>query len=89
MALQAPRHQQQFVPAYQSGKSKKNKSRRYKRKPQKPTSNHGYEGLLSLMQSMLRRMANMDMTRKPSPPVKQVWVKNDETIHPLRGSGLT
>jgi hypothetical protein len=21
--------------------------------------------------------------------VKQVWVKNDETIHPLRGSGLT
>jgi hypothetical protein len=31
---QAPRHQQQFVPANQSGKSKKNKSRRYKRKPQ-------------------------------------------------------
>jgi hypothetical protein len=58
--------------AYQSGKSKKNKSRRYKRKPQKPTSNHGYEGLLSLMHGMLRRMANMDMTRKPSPRVKQV-----------------
>jgi hypothetical protein len=50
-----------------SCKSKKNKSRRYKRKPQKPTSNHGYEGLLSLMQDMLRRMANMDMTHKPSP----------------------
>jgi hypothetical protein len=89
MALQAPRHQQQFVPAYQSGKSKKNKSRRYKRMPQKPTSNHGFEGLLSLMKGMLRRMANMDMTRKPSPWVKQVWVKNDETIHPLRGVGLT
>jgi hypothetical protein len=88
-ALQASRHQQQFVPAYQSGKSKKNKPRRYKRKPQKPTSNHGYEGLLSLMQDMLRSMANMDMTRKPSPRVKQVWVKKDETIHPLRGSGLT
>jgi hypothetical protein len=27
----------------------------------------------------------MDMTRKPSPRVKQVWVKKDETIHPLRG----
>jgi ribosome modulation factor len=87
--LQAPRHQQKFVPANQSGESKKNKSRRYKRKPQEPTSNHGYERLLSLMQGMLRRMANMGMTRKPSPRVKQVWVKKDETIHPLRGSGLT
>jgi hypothetical protein len=87
-ALQAPRHQQKFVPANQSDKPKKNKSRCYKRKPQKPTSNHGYEGLLSLMQDMLRRMANMDMTCKPSPRVKKVWVKNDETIHPLRGSGL-
>jgi hypothetical protein len=46
-AHQAPQHQQQFVPTNQSGKSKKNKSRCYKRK--KPTSNHGYEGLLSLM----------------------------------------
>jgi hypothetical protein len=66
-AHQAPPHQQQFVPANQSGKSKKNKPRRYKRKPQKPTSNHGYERLLRLMQDMLRSMANMDMTRKPSP----------------------
>jgi hypothetical protein len=34
----------------------------------------------------------MDMTRKPSPRVKQVWVKNDETIvtHTCltRGDGL-
>jgi hypothetical protein len=88
-ALQAPQHQQRFVPANQSGKPKKNKSRRYKRKPQKPNSSHGYEGLLSLIHGMLRSMANMDMTRRPSPQVKQVWVKNDETIHPLRGSGLT
>jgi hypothetical protein len=88
-ALQAPQHQQQFVPAYQIGKSKKNKSRCYKRKPQKPTSNHGYERLLSLMQGMLRSMTNKDMTRKPSPRVKQLWVKNDETIHPLRESELT
>jgi hypothetical protein len=87
--LQAPRHQQQFNLAYQSGKSKKNKSRRYKRKPQKPISYHGYEGLLSLIQGMLRSMANMDMTRKPSPRVKQVWVKSDETIHPMRGNERT
>jgi len=59
------------------------------RKLQKPTSNHGYEGLLSLMQGMLRSMANMDMIRKSSPRVKKVWVKKDETIHPLRGSRLT
>jgi hypothetical protein len=91
-AFQAPRYQQgqlKFVPANQSGKSKKNKSRRYKRKPQKPISNYGYEGLLSLMQCMLRRMDNMNKTCKPPPQVKQVWVRNDETIHPLRGSGLT
>jgi hypothetical protein len=89
MALQAPRHQQKFVSANQSGKPKKNKSRRYKRKPQKPNGSHGYEGLLSLIQGMLKSMANMNMTRKPSPLVKQVWVKKDGTIHPLRGSGLT
>jgi hypothetical protein len=75
--------------ANQSGKPKKNKSRRYKRKLQKPNGSHGYEGLLSLIQGMLRSMANMDMTRKPSPRVKQVWVKKDETIHPLKGSRLT
>jgi hypothetical protein len=27
----------------------------------------------------------MDKTYKPPPWVKQVWVKKDETIHPLRG----
>jgi hypothetical protein len=78
-----------FVPANQSGKPKKNKSRRYKKKPQKPNDSYGYEGLLSLLQGMLRSMANMDMTNKPSQRVKQVWVKNDETIYPLRVSGLT
>jgi hypothetical protein len=71
------------------GKLKKNNSRHYKRNLQKPISNHGYEGLLSLMQCMLRRMDNMNKTCKPPPRVKQVWVRNDETIHPLRGSGLT
>jgi len=86
MALQAPRHQQKFVPANQSGKSKNKKSRLYKRKSQKPNGSHGYEGLLSLIQGMLRSMDNMDMTCKPSPWVKQVWVKKDVTIHPLRGS---
>jgi hypothetical protein len=31
----------------------------------------------------------MNKTCKPPPRVRQVWVTNDETIHPLRGSGLT
>jgi hypothetical protein len=88
-ALQAPQHQQRFVPANQSGKPKKNKSRRYKRKLQKPSGSHGYEGLLSLMEGMLRRMDNMDKTCKPPPRVKQVWVKSDETIHPMRGNERT
>jgi hypothetical protein len=73
--FQAPWHQQRqlkLVSANQSGKSKKNKSRRYKRKSQKPISNHGYEGLLSLMQCMLRIMDNMNKTCKPPPRVKQV-----------------
>jgi hypothetical protein len=38
---------------------------------------------------MLRRMDNMGKTYKLPPRVKLVWVKKDETIHPLRGSGLT
>jgi hypothetical protein len=89
---QAPRHQRQqqkFLFSNQSGKPKKSKSRHFKRKPQKPNSNHGYKELLSLMQGMLRRMDNMEKTHKPAPQVKQVWVRNDETIHPLKGSGLT
>jgi hypothetical protein len=54
-----------------------------------PNNNHSYEGLLSMMQGMLKRMANMDKTCKPPPQVKQIYVKNDKTIHPLKGSGLT
>jgi hypothetical protein len=72
-APQHQRQQQKFVPTNQSGKPKKSKSRRFKRKPQKPNNNHAYEGLLSLMQGMLRRMDNMDKTRKPPSRVKQVW----------------
>lgn len=68
---------------------KEEQTKALQEKAEKPTSNHGYEALLSLMQDMLRSMANMDMTCKPSQRVKHVWVKKDGTIHPLRGSGLT
>jgi hypothetical protein len=89
IAHQAPRHQQKFVLANQSGKLKKNKARRYKRKSQKSNSYHDYERFLSLMQGMLRRMDSMSNTRSHLPRVHQVWVRKDETIHPLRGSRFT
>jgi hypothetical protein len=50
--------------------TKEEQIRPYKRNLQKPNSYHDYEGLLSLIQGILRRMANMDITRKPSPLVK-------------------
>jgi hypothetical protein len=52
-------------------------------------SNHAYEGLMSLLQGMLRRMDSMTNTRSHLPRVHQVWVRKDETIQPLKGSGLT
>jgi hypothetical protein len=41
-----------------------------------------------MMQNVLRRLHNLDKAHN-LPRIKQVWVKNDEAIHPLRGSGLT
>jgi hypothetical protein len=45
--------------------------RHYKKKPQKPDNNHAYEGLLSLLQGMLRRMDSMSNTRSHLPQVHQ------------------
>jgi hypothetical protein len=45
--------------------------------------------LLRLLQGMLRRMDRMSNTRSHLPRVHQGWVRKDETIHPLNGSGLT
>jgi len=56
----------------QKCKPRTNTPRHYKKKPQKPDSNHAYEGLLSLMQSILRRMDSMNNTRNPPPQVKKV-----------------
>jgi len=62
-----------------------NTSRHYKKKLQKPDRNHAYEGLLSLLQGMLRRMDSMSNTQSHLPRVQQGWVRKDEIIHPLRG----
>jgi hypothetical protein len=89
---QAPQHQwkqQRFVPTNQNGKPRKNKSRHYKKKLQKPESDQSYKRLPILMQSLLRWMDNQMKACQQPPRVRQVWVRKEETIHPLRGSGLT
>jgi hypothetical protein len=81
---QVPWHQRQ-----QQRSVPKNTSRHYKKKLQKPNSNHAYEGLLSSLQEMLRRIDKISNTRSHLPRVHQGRVRKDEIIHPLRVSGLT
>jgi hypothetical protein len=42
-----------------------------------------------MMKTVLTRLDKLDKAHNPNPKVSKVWVRNDETIHPLRGSGLT
>ena len=45
------------------------------------------EGLVMMMKGVLFRLNQFEKVHKPRPKITQVWVRNDETIHPLRGSG--
>jgi hypothetical protein len=36
----------------------------------------------------LVRLDKLDMAHNPASQVNKVWIRNDETVHPLRGSGL-
>lgn len=45
--------------------------------------------LLSVKQNVLSRLDKMDKAHNLAPKSKKVCVRKDETIHPLRGSGLT
>jgi hypothetical protein len=56
-------------------------------KPHKPKKNHVCEGLVKIMKSVLVRLSNLDMTYNFASQVNKVWLRKDETIHPLRGSG--
>jgi hypothetical protein len=58
-------------------------------KPYKPKKNQTNEGLVNMMKSVLVRLIKLDMAHTPASQVEKVWVRKDETIHPLRGSGLT
>jgi hypothetical protein len=41
------------------------------------------------MQSVLSRLDKLGNAYNLAPRVKKVWIRNDEIIHPLRGSGPT
>jgi hypothetical protein len=58
-------------------------------KPHKFKKKQTNEGLVNMMKSVLVRLINLDMAHTPASQVEKIWVRKDETIHPLRGSGLT
>jgi len=58
-------------------------------KPSEPRDNHLYEGLFSMMQNVIRRLDKLDKVQNLAPTIKNVKVRKDKTIYPLRGSGLT
>jgi hypothetical protein len=70
------------------GKYDNTKAECFKVKPHKPKKNQIFEGLVNMMKSVLVRL-NLDIAYNLASPVNKVWVRKDETIHPLRGSGLT
>jgi hypothetical protein len=41
-----------------------------------------------MMKSVLVRLINLDMAHTPTSQVEKVWVRKNETIHPLRERGL-
>jgi hypothetical protein len=42
-----------------------------------------------MMQNILSILNKLDKAHNPAPRFKKIWVRKDETIHPLRESGLT
>jgi hypothetical protein len=71
------------------GKYGHTKAKCFRVKPHKPKKNQTNEVLVNMMKSVLVRLINLDMAYNPASQVNKVWVGKDETIHPLRGSGLT
>jgi hypothetical protein len=71
------------------GKTGQTKVECFKLKPCKPKENKIFEGLFSMMKSVLVRLDKLEKAHNHDLKVNKVWVRKDETIHPLRGSGLT
>jgi hypothetical protein len=84
------KYSQRFVPpCRRCGKIGQNKSNYFKLTPLEPKDNHLYEGLFSMMKNVLSRLDKLNKVHKLGLRVKKAWVRKDEIIHPLRGSGLT
>jgi hypothetical protein len=45
------------------------------------------EGLVTMMKGVLSRLDQFEKVHKPIPKITKVWVRKNDTIHPLRGSG--
>jgi hypothetical protein len=45
------------------------------------------EGLVIMLREVLSRLDQFEKVHKPRHKITQVWVRKDETIYPLRGSG--
>jgi hypothetical protein len=66
------------------GKTSHTKADYFKLKSRKPKDNQLYEWLVSMIKIVLTRLDKLDNAHNPAPKVR-----NDDIIHPLRGSGLT
>jgi hypothetical protein len=64
-------------------------AKHFREKPYKPKEIQTNEGLINMMKSVLVRLINLDMAHNPASQIEKVWVRKDEIIHPIRGSGLT
>jgi hypothetical protein len=71
------------------GKYGYTKAECFELKLHKPKEHQIYEGLVSMMKSVLVRLDKLDIAHNIASQVNKVWARKDETIHPLRGSGLT
>jgi len=59
------------------------------KKPRKLENDQFYKGIPLWMQSKIKWMDHQMKACQQPPPGRQAWVRNDEDVHPLRGSGLT
>jgi len=89
-----PRQKQQYpqrvAPSCRHcGKTGHTKADYFKLKPRKPKDNQLYEWLVSMIKIVLTRLDKLDNAHNPALKVKKIWVRNDDIIHPLRGSRLT
>jgi hypothetical protein len=71
------------------GKYGHTKAECFRMKPHKSKKKQINEGLVNMMKNVLVTLINLDMAHTPASQVEKIWVRKDETIHSLRGSGLT